>query len=237
MSKILKNNTASNVILSDVGQTVPASGQLTINVQDYWLYATSSDVIVAISSGDLTVNDGSFDLSIADGARLIQGLFPTAILNKGNSDGTLIGNVSDSLKVIDQQAINVLNNISNALGGSGSGIFKFAEANITSRAKIDLAGTSYTVPSGKTFLLTSFIGSYDAQSLLYLRIEKQTGGVGAFQTLFRMNMMSGGQGDATLSMNFGAGIIVGSQTDVFKITVDSSIGKGTVWAAYSGVEL
>lgn len=79
MAKILINTTINNVIISDVGQTVPASGQLTIVPTDFALYADSSDVITFIGDGTLIVNDGSFNLSISDGVSLIKGLFPTTI--------------------------------------------------------------------------------------------------------------------------------------------------------------
>lgn len=84
--RILKNNTASPVSISDVGQTVPASGQLVINPIDYGKYEGSSDVIGFISDlavsptlSTLTVNDGTFDLSINEGTRLIQGGFSRPI--------------------------------------------------------------------------------------------------------------------------------------------------------------
>lgn len=79
MSKILKNNTNSIVSIPDVGQSVPASGQLTIAASDYDKYAQSSDVIVKISDSTLTVNDGSVDLSISDGVDLIKGYLPKRI--------------------------------------------------------------------------------------------------------------------------------------------------------------
>ena len=75
MSKILKNNTASAVPLTDTGVTVPASGQYTIPPQDYLLWAASSDVITEVGNAVLTVNDGSFDLNISDGIDLIKGLY------------------------------------------------------------------------------------------------------------------------------------------------------------------
>lgn len=84
--RILKNNTASPVTISDVGQTVPASGQLVIAPTDYGKYEGSSDVITFISdlavgpsTSTLTVNDGTFDLSINEGTRLIQGGFSRPI--------------------------------------------------------------------------------------------------------------------------------------------------------------
>ena len=71
--KILKNNTVSDIIVTDVGQTVPGSSQLTIDASDYDKYAQSNDVIVFIANEDLTVNDGTNDLEIAEGVALIQG--------------------------------------------------------------------------------------------------------------------------------------------------------------------
>lgn len=81
MSKILKNNTASPVDVTDTGVTVPASGQYTIPPQDYPLWAASSDVITVVGDSTLTVNDGSSDLTISDGIDLIKGLFPTFIIS------------------------------------------------------------------------------------------------------------------------------------------------------------
>ena len=79
MSKILQNTTASPVVLTDVGATVPASGTYLIDPSQYSLFAASSNTIAQIGSGVLTVNDGSSTLSIAAGSSLIQGLFPTNI--------------------------------------------------------------------------------------------------------------------------------------------------------------
>jgi hypothetical protein len=99
VSKILKNQTASPVNISDVGQIVPASGQLTVQPQDYWLYAASDDVITFIGDSTLVVNDGTVDLSINDGAKLIQGIFPNPVGIAAGDDGTPIGHVGDKLKV------------------------------------------------------------------------------------------------------------------------------------------
>lgn len=88
MSKILINNTASPVPITDTGVTIAASSQYTIPPQDYLLWAASSNVVTYIGDSTLTVNDGSDDLSISDGVDLIKGLFPKtvdAVFNK-NSD-------------------------------------------------------------------------------------------------------------------------------------------------------
>lgn len=92
MSKILKNNTASDVFISDTGQTVPASGQLIINPSEYDLYADSNEVITLIGNSTLTVNDGNVDLTIADGSRLLQGLYPTEVGIKAGENTPVIVN-------------------------------------------------------------------------------------------------------------------------------------------------
>jgi hypothetical protein len=152
-------------------------------------------------------------------------------------DLTPIGHVTDKLKVVDADVLAILNIIAAGLGTSTASILKTNEAAVTSKSEFDLSGTTYTVPTGKMFSISSFASSYDAQAMLYVRLKKQTGGVGAFVTLFRTTMMSGGQGDSTLSMNFGNGINIGAAGDVFKITIEGSIAKGTIWAEYSGSEI
>lgn len=74
--KILKNNTGSPVFISDVGQTIPSNGQLTISVSDYDKYAESSEVIQLLSDDTLTVNDGNEDLPLNLGVSLIMGSSP-----------------------------------------------------------------------------------------------------------------------------------------------------------------
>lgn len=89
MSKILKNNTASPVVISDTGVTIPASGQYLIPSVEDLLWASSSDAIVKISDSTLTVNDGTNDLSISEGVDLIKGLFPKKI-NIEDSSGNIL---------------------------------------------------------------------------------------------------------------------------------------------------
>lgn len=77
MSKILRNDSASPVVIVDVGSvTINAGDSYTINPNEYPLFAASSNTVTFIGNGDLTVNDGSFDLTISDGVDLIKGLFP-----------------------------------------------------------------------------------------------------------------------------------------------------------------
>lgn len=98
MAKILINQTASPVSVSDTGITVPASGQYTIPPTDYPLWAASDDIVTLVGAGTLVVNDGSVDLGISDGIDLIKGIFQKSRII-GNTDDTLIGNHGDKLKI------------------------------------------------------------------------------------------------------------------------------------------
>lgn len=74
MSKILKNNTSS-ILNLEIGLSIPSNGQITISPFDSVDAATSSQLIQLIADGSITVNDGTFDLSIAEGVALLQGNF------------------------------------------------------------------------------------------------------------------------------------------------------------------
>lgn len=99
MSKIIKNQTASPIDISDTGVTIPASGQYTIPAQDYLLWAASDDIIIEIGTQSVVVNDGSTDLGISDGTDLIKGLFPSEVDVNLQVGGTALGRSGDSLKV------------------------------------------------------------------------------------------------------------------------------------------
>lgn len=76
MTKILKNQTGSAILISDTGVSIPASpSTYTVVPMDYPLWAASSDIITYIGNGSIIVNDGSFDLSKADSVAAIQGNF------------------------------------------------------------------------------------------------------------------------------------------------------------------
>ena len=80
MSKIIKNTTAAIVDIPDVGISIPASGQTTINTTDFDDLAASNDVILLVGNGTLVVNNGSEDLSKSDAIRLLQGGFTNRVL-------------------------------------------------------------------------------------------------------------------------------------------------------------
>jgi hypothetical protein len=230
MSKILKNTTASPIIISDTGVTIPASpGIYTIPSQDYLLWAASSNVVTNIGSGDIIVNDGSSDLDISQGTDLIKGIFPSQVNVNQNTSPWYVK---------DDDVYIVLQSIASALGVTTAGILKQAEYTLPSKTETDIPGITYTVPTGKKFLLTSFMGSYDAQTTIHLRFKKQTGGVGAWNQLFRITLEVGGQGQSTIPLNFGNGIYIGEAGDKFKITGEASnSNKGTVWACFTGAEV
>ena len=75
MSKILINNTASPIALSN-GHTVPASGQYTIDPANAALFARAPDVWMKISAGDLTYNDGTSDLTLYEAFWHLADRFP-----------------------------------------------------------------------------------------------------------------------------------------------------------------
>jgi len=66
MSKILKNTTLADIELTSIGLTIPASGQITIQVEDYLLLASQdsiTELTPLINNGDIVVNNGSQDLA------------------------------------------------------------------------------------------------------------------------------------------------------------------------------
>lgn len=100
MEKILKNTTLSDIEIQSVGITVPASGQITIQVQDYLLLASDdsiAELTPLINSGDIVVNNSVEDLFPIKGINFIKyqdnyingntvHLSPTAI--SADADGT-----------------------------------------------------------------------------------------------------------------------------------------------------
>jgi len=142
------------------------------------------------------------------------------------------------LRVNDADAITILNAIAAALGVATAGILVQNEYQLTTTNETDIPGMTYTVPTNKSFLLTSFMGSYDAQATIHLRFKKQTGGAGAWNQLFRITLEVGGQGQSTVPLNFGNGIKIGVAGDKFKVTGEASIkNKGTAWSCFTGAEV
>lgn len=115
-------------------------------------------------------------------------------------------------------------------------ILRQDEINVTVKVETDLPNSTYTVPAGKVFGLTMFGGSYDTQSPMYIRLKKQTGGTGPWETLFRVTLKQHGQDESNHQITLSHAIMVGNPGDVFKITYDSALSKGSLWAGFTGAE-
>lgn len=101
MNRILKNNTASPVLITDTGITVPASGSYTIAPEYYGKFEASVDVITLLTNhsvsptvSTLKANDGSVDLPENDGVRLILGEWSRQICD--SDDSSIKANVINS---------------------------------------------------------------------------------------------------------------------------------------------
>ena len=168
--RILKNNTAFIVTITDVGQSVPASGQLVIDPNDYGKYEGSSDVIGFIGDSTLTVNDGTFDLSINEGTRLIQGGFSRPISD--GDDPTIKAKVTDATGVTEYNKRLYTESI--AAGRDGLGAFRRVNTKVRSDGLIAQV-TDATVVVESTF-------GFDQNPDSYFRII-DTGGAGTTWTI------------------------------------------------------
>lgn len=96
MAKILKNTTGSDIEL-EIGITIPASSNVTVEILDYIELAESSDINTFITSGDIVVNDGVNDLSVTDGINYVN--YPDQAENiRVNSLSLVSTNVKDALE-------------------------------------------------------------------------------------------------------------------------------------------
>lgn len=72
MSKIAKNTTGSEIFITEIGLSIPASSSHTIHPNEYPLWASSSEVQTHITSGAIVINDGYDDLDKVLSARHLQ---------------------------------------------------------------------------------------------------------------------------------------------------------------------
>lgn len=145
------------------------------------------------------------------------------------SDGTPIGNVGPALLVSASATIVP----SVATFGT---ILRQNEITVATKTETDLPSGSYTVPAGKIFVLTAFMGNYDTQSPLIVRLKKQTGGAGSFVTQFRLTLKQHGQDNSNVQFDIESGIKLGVAGDVFKLTYESALSKGSLWTGFVGIE-
>ena len=214
MAKILHNTTNSSVPIADTGIQIPANGTYTIQPQDYWLWASSSDIITKIGNGTIVVNDGSVDLSINEAVSIIQHMFPSNITINNNNDEPIpvTGNLTVTLKQSDIQ--------------------RNAEFNITSKVETDIAGVSYTVTSGKTFYLTQFAVASDSPSPVAMRLRVYNGAT--LVNTIKINISSNG---AWGGHSWPNGVLYATEGMVVKATFDPQAAKGSGWAMFAGFEV
>jgi len=110
MSKILKNTTSSDIELFNLGITIPASNQVTLDTSEYLLLA-SEDVVVElttlINSGDIVVNDGVNDLAASEGIVYIE--FPDNALGvrfDNSSNGFTSGETQSAIEEVQDNLDN-----------------------------------------------------------------------------------------------------------------------------------
>jgi len=72
MLKILRNDTISDILITDTGITIAASSTYEIQRMDYWLWSDSRDIVTQVVSGDVVVTDGEDDLPIRYAIALLQ---------------------------------------------------------------------------------------------------------------------------------------------------------------------
>ena len=195
---------------------------------------TSNGLYIAPTNGFALVRmrasawtSGAVTLSVY-GSDAVSLLYTDSII-KGATDGTEIGNTGDRLKV-DAGTITATATL------TPSNILKQLEFAVNTKVETDATGVTYTVPPGKIFSLVSFNGSYDTMSPMYLRLKKQTGGTGAFNTLFRITLKIHGQDESDFQFVIPNGLLIGAAGDVFKVTYESALAKGTLWTGFMGIE-
>jgi len=205
MSKILKNTTASPVDITDVGVTIPASGQITVEAVDDLLFKGSSDVVTLIGNGTVVVNDGTSDLSITDGIDLIKGIFPSEIGIEGVSlvDGRLptfstfpkqatdaFGRVRNSNPTVIFESSFVENDRSdffdNQITGNGTLVYDSQKAHIELNTTTS-SGDKVTFQSKQRIKYTPgqsnlniFVGIFDPKSNLAQRVGIHDGSDGLY---------------------------------------------------------
>ena len=72
MKKLIINPNAADYFINDLGLNISANSTFTIQPSDYPDHAQSSDIVTAINTGKVIINNGVANLSIADGISYIQ---------------------------------------------------------------------------------------------------------------------------------------------------------------------
>ena len=72
MIKLLKNVSASGILINDTGVHIDSGENYLIPPTDYLLWASSNDYQSFVASGDIVVNNGTVDLAAGNGVRFIE---------------------------------------------------------------------------------------------------------------------------------------------------------------------
>jgi hypothetical protein len=222
MSKILTNNTASNILITDTGTNILANSSYTIPPTDYWLWAASSDIIVAIGNGSITVNDGSFNLTINHGVALIQHMFPSEVTVNNTQPIPVIVDDTDPVEVTGNLTVTLKH----------SDIQRNAEFSINSKVETDISGVSYTVTAGKTFYITQFACASDSPSPVAIRLRVYNGAT--LINTVKLNLSSNG---AWGGHSWPQGVLFAQAGYTVKATFDPQAAKGAGWAMFAGFEV
>ena len=221
------NSTFSNVpIILNTSTGLPLSTLITSGI---YVALTNGYQYVRVRSSAWTSGTATIAVYGSDAASLLSSIS----LIRGGTDGNIVGNVGDRLKV---DAVLSSGSVTITALIAACNIFRQNEITVSVKVETDLPSSTYTVPAGKTFNLVNFGGSYDAQQPMYLRLKKQTGGTGAFVTIFRANLSVNGQDASNYNITVPTGLAIGVAGDVFKLTYEPSVGRGVLWADYMGVE-
>jgi predicted SpoU family rRNA methylase len=107
MAKIIKNTTGSPIFLSEVGFSVDAGENYSIQLEHYLRWAKPeaiTEITPFINSGDIVVNDGNIDLSASAGIRFLE-YADRAIISKDDVNITTVNKVinfeGSSFNVVD----------------------------------------------------------------------------------------------------------------------------------------
>lgn len=97
--KTIRNTTALDILIADVGINVMAGATYAIPTKDYLLWANSIDVVVPVSNGSLVVNDGVGDLPVIEALRYL--LYPDRARHvrfNTETNGFISKNVQDAIE-------------------------------------------------------------------------------------------------------------------------------------------
>jgi len=160
-----------------------------------------------------------------------------SIIQVEGPDGTIVDVITatDTKKRLCVDTGNIIISSGNISIGV-SNIYKKNTVTIASKNETDISSTDYTVPGGKSFALSFFDASFDAQSTVYIRIKKQTGGAGAWEEFQRSTLEVMGQGQSGMPKSIVPPVLAGVAGDKFKITYETGLIKGTLFVCFAGVE-